>query len=59
MESEDHKLARLGSVSKAVFAVALLAAIAIGAIRITAAETPKKIRVIYTSDMMGNWKPCG
>lgn len=44
---------------KVIIGVALLAAIAIGANQITAGETPVKLRVLYTDDMLGNWLPCG
>jgi hypothetical protein len=37
----------------------ILAGIGAGAARITAGETPKKIRIIYTNDMRGEWIPCG
>ena len=51
------QLTRLGSIGKAVLGVALLVALAIGGvIRINAGETPKKIRIIYTDDMMGYWR---
>lgn len=52
-------MARLGSIGKAVLGVTMLAALAVGGIRINAGETPKKIRIIYTDDMMGYWQPCG
>ena len=44
---------------RAVVGLVLLAAVAIGGVRITAGETPKKIRIIYTDDMLGAWIPCG
>lgn len=47
------------SLMKIALGVALLCAMAIGADRITAGETPKKIRILYTDDMMGYWLPCG
>jgi hypothetical protein len=45
--------------AKILLGFALLAPMVIGAVRITAGETPKKIRIIYTDDMKGNWIPCG
>lgn len=46
-------------VIRAAVGFVLLAGIAIGAARITAEEPPKKIRIIYTDDMRGEWIPCG
>lgn len=37
----------------------LVLLVAICAMGIYAVESPKKIRILYTDDMMGNWKPCG
>jgi len=39
--------------------VGLVVLVAICAVSICAVESPKKIRILYTDDMMGNWKPCG
>ena len=52
-------MTRIGSIAKAVFAVLLLAALAVGGIGTHAGETPTKLRIIYTDDMMGYWQPCG
>lgn len=57
--SEGVKVTRICSLGRAVLGVALLVAVAVGAVRINAGETPKKIRVIYTNDMNGYWQPCG
>ena len=32
---------------------------AVAAVGINAAESPKKIRIIYTGDMLGHVEPCG
>lgn len=50
---------RIRSISKVMLGAALLAAVGIGAISTNAGETSKKIRILYTDDMMGFWKPCG
>lgn len=39
--------------------IGLVVLVAICGMSIYAVETPKKIRILYTDDMMGNWKPCG
>gem|GEM_PF-1579422 len=52
-------MTRLYAVSKLILGLILLGVIAAGSMRISAGPTPKKIRLIYTDDMMGNVKPCG
>ena len=44
---------------RVVLGITVLAAVAIGAIGINAVDAPKKIRILYTDDTMGNLKPCG
>lgn len=44
---------------RVLFTLIVLIGAAIGAARITAEEAPKKIRIIYTNDMRGEWIPCG
>ena len=36
-----------------------VAAIAVATVGISAGETPKKLRIIYTSDLSGYIEPCG
>lgn len=44
---------------KAICALITLGVIAVFAIRISAGEAPRKLRIIYTNDMMGYLEPCG
>jgi len=37
----------------------LAGSVVFAALGINAGETPKKIRVIYTNDTLGNLAPCG
>ncbi len=46
-------------IAKVLAGITLVVAFAVGAARIVAEETPKKIRIIYTDDMRGEWLPCG
>jgi hypothetical protein len=48
---------RIRRMVKLALGLALL--IAVCAMGINAVETPKKIRILYTDDMMGFWQPCG
>jgi hypothetical protein len=50
---------RIRRMAKLGLGLALLTAIAVSGIGINAVQAPKKIRILYTDDMMGNWKPCG
>ncbi len=48
---------RIRTMAKLALGLALL--VAICAVSINAVEAPKKIRILYTDDMMGFWQPCG
>lgn len=50
---------RMRLVARIGLGVALLVALAVSGIGLYAVDSPKKIRILYTDDMMGNWKPCG
>ena len=50
---------QIRSISRFTFGLALLAVIAISGVSINAVEAPRKIRILYTDDLMGEWKPCG
>ncbi len=39
--------------------VLLVAGVVVGTVRLTAEEAPTKLRIIYSNDMRGEWKPCG
>ena len=46
-------------VNTTICGLVLAAAIAAVAVGINAAEAPKRIRIIYTGDMLGYVDPCG
>lgn len=52
-------MSRVWSIGRILLGIGLVAAIAVGAIGINAPQAPKKIRILYTDDMMGEWQPCG
>ncbi len=50
---------RICTICRFILSIALIAAIAVCAAGIYAVESPKKIRVLYTDNTMGYWRPCG